>query len=404
MFATKDANDDEMLTSSEIAPRAGPRTIGPDAIKAAILEGSQASPGDSRLVLVNPGENGAELAKQLLARYGSKGNAPDSKKIKAEALGLDAPTFTRLDADKDGALDSEELAQFARRTPDVEITVRIGTKADGAADVDGTVRSGVEARLVKSTGGATMLEMGVTRVDFRAGAISNNANIRVPQFRLRDQYVNQFKAADNDNNGYLDQKEANNNRLFQSLFKALDGDGDGNLYERELVAYIDKIEEMQKAIQTGCVTLALSDRGSGLFELLDRDKDNRLSVREMRQAVELTAKLDLNDDGQLARGEVPRNFEMRVRPGPAGNLGGLDQVLVVARGGMPGNPIPERGAGPMWFRKMDANRDGDLSRREFLGNDDDFKRIDADRDGLISAQEAAAIDPNARETPTRRRQ
>ena len=46
-------------------------------------------------------------------------------------------------------------------------------------------------------------------------------------------------------------------------------------------------------------------------------------------------------------------------------------------------------AGPSWFRKMDRNRDGDISRREFLGPRADFERLDGDRDGLIDAEEAA---------------
>ena len=37
---------------------------------------------------------------------------------------------------------------------------------------------------------------------------------------------------------------------------------------------------------------------------------------------------------------------------------------------------------------MDRNGDGDVSRREFLGTDEEFRRLDADGDGLISAEEA----------------
>ena len=44
--------------------------------------------------------------------------------------------------------------------------------------------------------------------------------------------------------------------------------------------------------------------------------------------------------------------------------------------------------GLIWFQKMDRNRDGDISPREFLGPRDTFKKIDADGDGLISREEA----------------
>src|SRR5262249_28497923 len=49
------------------------------------------------------------------------------------------------------------------------------------------------------------------------------------------------------------------------------------------------------------------------------------------------------------------------------------------------------GTGPDWFRRMDRNRDGDVSRREFLGPREQFDRIDRDRDGLIDPDEAAAV-------------
>ena len=47
---------------------------------------------------------------------------------------------------------------------------------------------------------------------------------------------------------------------------------------------------------------------------------------------------------------------------------------------------------PVWFRKMDRNNDGDISPREWLGTDEDFKAIDTDGDGLISIVEAIAFE------------
>jgi len=51
-----------------------------------------------------------------------------------------------------------------------------------------------------------------------------------------------------------------------------------------------------------------------------------------------------------------------------------------------------KGKGPLWFRRMDVNGDGDVSRREWLGSEEDFRRIDTDGDGLISLEEAVKAD------------
>ena len=54
--------------------------------------------------------------------------------------------------------------------------------------------------------------------------------------------------------------------------------------------------------------------------------------------------------------------------------------------------VEPEGKGPVWFRKMDRNADGDVSKAEFLGDAADFARIDANGDGLISLDEALAFD------------
>ena len=119
------------------------------------------------------------------------------------------------------------------------------------------------------------------------------------------------------------------------------------------------------------------------------DADGRLSPREVRGMPTLIDRFDRDRDGLLSVGEVPRRFRVTFSRGPVVAANPFGPVAVPRR--MDGQPNPRPTAGPMWFQKMDRNQDGDVSRREFLGTDADFRRIDVDGDGLIDAKEATSI-------------
>ena len=77
-----------------------------------------------------------------------------------------------------------------------------------------------------------------------------------------------------------------------------------------------------------------------------------------------------------------------MRRGPSLGNQFAPRAVVVRRAGLINQPdLPER-SGPLWFRKMDRNRDGDVSLREFLAPLAIFQKLDANGDGLISAAEA----------------
>src|SRR5262249_7126444 len=150
-----------------------------------------------------------------------------------------------------------------------------------------------------------------------------------------------------------------------------------------------------------CASANMGREGKGLFELLDADGDGRLSLREMRNAVRLIEELDRDGDGLVSRTEIPRCSTLTFRLGPAAEGRSYPRTpylrLTLDGDSVRGRQDTDPGKGPAWFRKMDRNRDGDVSRREFLGTDAQFRAIDTDGDGLISLAEAEAYDRKMRE-------
>jgi Ca2+-binding EF-hand superfamily protein len=191
----------------------------------------------------------------------------------------------------------------------------------------------------------------------------------------RQFYLQQFQAADGERKGSLERSQVEQSPYLNSLFVLADRDGDGKLTTQELTAFLDLHARGAGAF----TTLTIVDQSLALFELLDENRDGRLSLHDLGTAWSRLRSYDLDGDGCLSRDEFPRQYQLWLSQGWP----------------RPGSLVPREAAtkapvarGPLWFRNMDLNGDGYVSRREFLGSEEMFRQLDTDGDGLISVEEA----------------
>ena len=120
------------------------------------------------------------------------------------------------------------------------------------------------------------------------------------------------------------------------------------------------------------------------------NRDGRLNPRELRGAWDALKAYDADGDGAVAPEEIARLFQVTLTEGAGGGV----VVPVPQLAGAPAPAAP--GRGPLWFQRMDANGDGYVSAREFLGAADLFRRLDANGDGVLDPEEAERADALAR--------
>lgn len=170
------------------------------------------------------------------------------------------------------------------------------------------------------------------------------------------------------------------------LTPVADRNGDGKLDRKELDAWLD----LQQQVTRGQVLVTILD-GGGLFELLDTNHDGALSVRELRGVWDRVRDAGCTPGSTFDRTKLPRT------------------VLAAASHGYPQSFGIDLRGGPAWFRAMDKNGDGDVSRKEFTGPPEVFDKTRPRqgrpaqcRGGGQGRREEVTGDPGSRWRPIRR--
>jgi len=381
-----DLDEDEMLTAEEVMGESAAYALPFATPRRPVM------PGAARVVHAVADGPDEILARVLLQRYGKGGELS-----LAVLPGPTRATLAFLDRDRDGKLSLAELAQFGSKSADVSLTVRLGNRGEAPpvtlhSEKPGGKKRGAQAGItVKTSREGAMLHLGTTRLEIG----SKQTTLTGFEANVRNQLKSVFRQADMANKGYLEKTDLQRIAFLRDAFEAIDSDDDGKVTEKELMAYVDRMAALARQAERSCVSMTVSSEGKGLFDLLDTNGDGKLSVRELRNAPRLLALLDGDGDGKLARAEVPRHYRAGLVLGPSGGQDPFRPVAVPS--GIRRTPDVRRPArGPMWFQKMDRNRDGDVSRKEFVGTDEQFREIDSDGDGLISIEEAERYDRRKR--------
>lgn len=362
----RDFNDDGVISAAELI--LDPMAIAAAADPAAADRNLSAQEGP--VMLLDPGVTPLAIAARLLKHYDRDSDGKlNTRRPKPEVI-LPLAQLTALDADSDALLDRDELTAFAQHAPDLNLPFSFGqVSASERRRRPPAAPEGFKFR--RTLQGGYELGLGDAQVKF----LRDNRDPRQAD-------LIEFRNFDRDANKYVDLQESQNAGIGKLSFAAMDSDGDGKVFKGELTSYVGRQNEAA-AVR---FQLIVTDIGQDLLKLLDLDQDYVLSTRELRMARNVLSTDDTNGDGVLAGDEIPQDFVFEL-------VRGLDErsdPLRIRSSG--GNPAEALSAGPVWFRKMDRNNDGDLSPREFLGPASKFSQLDANGDGLISRDEAEDFD------------
>ena len=352
---SRDADDNDVLDSTEIS--------GVPMTNVRVVASAAAGPPSSAATLLGLSAKNQNVVTTIAQKYKNADGL-----LVAESFSQTPQLFTALDKDQNGQLDDSEILTLNDVPPHVELTVDLFSQKPAELSV-----KAVAKELPAVLPGNRTLELPGLRVTLAV----NSAAPRPANYNAEQAAAGMLRQFDKDGNGYLEASELQGNRGAE--FDLIDANGDGKAYPDEIVAGY----ALQNAPPATQVVATVVRQGNALFVSLDANGDGRLGLREMRVAAEALRKLDKDASGEISGQEIPETFGVTFSLGSA-NTPVSERPIAAASSGTRSATV----GSPEWFTRMDRNGDGDLTLKEFLGEEVDFKRLDTNGDGLLDPQEA----------------
>jgi Ca2+-binding EF-hand superfamily protein len=380
-LAAHDTDDDEILLVSDLSPRL--------AIPDPEMMNERRRRGPEAARLLGAHADWPSVQRLLEQEYGgARGLKPDSFPLTPELFG-------QLDKNKDGRVRRDEFEALNSVPPHLVVAAAFGKSEETGDRVQETEEFDESERPTRRNLATLKLVHIDPRLAGESPAVSEqlgrltvaisgslltfytNDTVASEDFAARAKQV--LEMFDQNKDGYLEKNEVPETLQGQlGRFEAVDADEDGKAYPQEIEEFLAQ----QQAGLRAQIHAKAADSEDVLFAALDADHDDRLDSRELEGAPGRLKTLDQNGDRQITADELP---ELLLVGLARGSLENADATFAVP----PAIIKAADDKGPRWFTAMDANQDGAISRREFVGPIEKFRELDRDSNGLLELWEVA---------------
>ena len=324
-----DTDDDEVVTMADLKPDVQPTT--------GLLTGRRSEQPDVALQIGNRTDWGY-IWYSLSELYSMGGQ------LATADISLTPDVAESLDANQDGTVSEAELKGLMDAPPHLTVKASFGEQSGPGGPSKKRVRLQEISEHLQSVG------------------VTLGRHAEQVAFSLPDARVTFFVTEDP--------------MLYNASVDAVDVNRDGKVADYELARFMQRRQDTAG----GLVRAWVAGHEDSLFAALDTGGDGILNARELAEAPDRLKTLDRNADGRLESHEIPQSIVVGlIRGNPQ-----RDTELFA----LPSSFATAGTSRSTWFTAMDSNRDGEISRREFLGTLDQFEQLDRDTDGFIVPGEA----------------